>query len=157
MFILIEVGGAIGVFPTVGLVVLTAICGVWLLRLEGIATLTRVQEKLRNGEIPETELLEGIMLIIGGALLLTPGFATDTIGFVCLIPGLRRPLAARIIRSTAFRNFHFHTQFSPRDPFNNSSGHTIDGQFEAESESESESGTKSVTESGIEDKRSDEP
>ena len=111
--------------------------------------------------VPETELLEGIMLIIGGALLLTPGFATDTIGFVCLIPGLRRPLAARIIRSTAFGNFHFHTQFSPRDPFNNSSGLTIDGQFEAESESESESGTKSetksVTESGIEDKRSDEP
>lgn len=149
MFILIEVGGAIGVFPTVGLVVLTAICGVWLLRHEGIATLSRVQDKLRNGEIPETELLEGIMLIIGGALLLTPGFATDTIGFVCLIPGLRRPLAARIIRSTAFGNFQLHTQFSSRDTFNNNGGHTIDGQFEAETESETEAGT----ESGIENKK----
>ncbi len=77
MIILIEVGGMIGPLPTVGLVVLTAICGVWLLRLEGMATLTRVQEKLQRGEIPESELLEGIMLIIGGALLLTPGFATD--------------------------------------------------------------------------------
>ena len=108
MIILIEVGGMIGPLPTVGLVVLTAICGVWLLRLEGVATLSRVQGKLQRGEIPESELLEGIMLIIGGALLLTPGFATDIIGFVCLLPGLRRPLAARIIRSTSFSQFQMH-------------------------------------------------
>ena len=82
MIILIQVGGMIGPLPTVGLVVLTAICGVSLLRSEGMATLTRVQEKLQRGEIPESELLEGIMLIVGGALLLTPGFATDIVGFV---------------------------------------------------------------------------
>lgn len=138
MIILIEVGGMIGPLPTVGLVVLTAICGVWLLRLEGMATLTRVQEKLQRGEIPESELLEGIMLIIGGALLLTPGFATDIIGFVCLIPGLRRPLAAKIIRSTSFGNFQMHTNFQAGG-FRNTDGQpgqTIDGEFVSQSNNE---------------------
>ncbi len=98
MVILIEVGGIIGALPTVGLVVLTATIGIWLLRLEGMATLARVQGKLERGEIPETELLEGIMLLVGGALLLTPGFVTDAIGFSCILPGLRRPIARWIMR-----------------------------------------------------------
>lgn len=98
MVILIEVGGIIGALPTVGLVVLTATLGIWLLRLEGMATLARVQSKLERGELPETELLEGIMLLIGGALLLTPGFVTDAIGFSCILPGLRRPIARWIMR-----------------------------------------------------------
>jgi UPF0716 protein FxsA len=135
MIILIEVGGMIGPLLTIGLVVLTAICGVWLLRLEGMATLTRVQEKLQRGEIPETELLEGIMLIIGGALLLTPGFGTDIVGFVCLVPGLRRPLAARIIRSTSFGQFQMHSAFQSSS-FRNTDGQpgqTIDGEFVSES------------------------
>jgi len=97
MFILIEVGGLIGALPTIGLVVLTATLGVWLLRLEGIATLNNVRTKLENGAMPEVELLEGIMLLIGGALLLTPGFVTDAIGFTCLLPFLRRPIALAII------------------------------------------------------------
>jgi len=98
MVILIEVGGYIGALPTVALVVLTAALGIWLLRLQGLATLRRVQEKLARGEIPETELLEGIMLLVGGALLLTPGFVTDAIGFACLLPGLRQPIARWILR-----------------------------------------------------------
>ncbi|MFP6808829.1 MAG: FxsA family protein [Pseudomonadales bacterium] len=98
MLILIQVGGIIGALPTVGLVVLTATIGIWLLRLEGMATLARVQEKLNKGQLPETELLEGIMLLVGGALLLTPGFVTDAMGFTCIIPICRRPLAKWIIR-----------------------------------------------------------
>ena len=128
MVILIEVGCLIGALPTVGLVVLTAICGVWLLRLEGIATLTRVQQKLNRGEIPETELLEGIMLVFGGALLLTPGFVTDFAGFICLIPALRRPLASKIIRTATFSSFQMRGSTSYRSD----TGYTIDGEFEAE-------------------------
>ena len=93
MLILIEVSGLIGGLPTVALVVLTATIGVWLLRLEGLATMRRVQERMARAELPETELLEGAMLLMGGALLLTPGFVTDAIGFVCLVPVLRRPVA----------------------------------------------------------------
>ena len=128
----------IGPLLTIGLVVLTAICGVWLLRLEGMATLTRVQAKLQRGEIPETELLEGIMLIIGGALLLTPGFGTDIVGFVCLVPGLRRPLAARIIRSISFGQFQMHSPFQGGG-FRNTDdqpGQTIEGEFVSESNNE---------------------
>jgi UPF0716 protein FxsA len=138
MLILIQVGGMIGPLPTIGLVVLTAICGVRLLRLEGMATLTRVQEKLQRGETPESELLEGIMLIIGGALLLTPGFATDIVGFVCLVPVLRRPLAARIIRSTSFGQFQMHSHFQG-DGFRNTdgqTGQTIEGEFVSEPNNE---------------------
>jgi len=97
-----------------------------------------VQEKLQRGEIPETELLEGIMLIIGGALLLTPGFATDIVGFVCLVPGLRRPLAARIIRSTSFGQFQMHSPFQGGG-FRNTDdqpGQTIEGEFVSESTNE---------------------
>jgi len=97
MIILIKVGGLIGAIPTIAMVVLTATVGIWLLKLEGLATLRRVQEKMAAGQLPETELLEGIMLIVGGALLLTPGFVTDAFGFVCLIPGLRRPFARWLI------------------------------------------------------------
>jgi UPF0716 protein FxsA len=103
MVVLIQVGGLIGAIPTVALVVLTATLGIWLLKLEGLATLARVQQKLDQGQIPETELLEGLMLLVGGALLLTPGFITDAMGFTCLLPGLRRPLARWIIRRGVLR------------------------------------------------------
>lgn len=135
MVILIKVGGAIGPLATVGLVVFTAVCGVWLLRLEGMATLFRVQEKLNRGELPETELLEGIMLLIGGVLLLTPGFATDAAGFVCLLPGLRRPLARYIIRTSAFSQFKMHTRFN-RGQTGPGGGHVIDGEYVQESETQ---------------------
>ncbi len=129
MMILIEVGGVIGALPTVALVVLTATLGIWLLRLEGLATLHRVQSKLAEGILPETELLEGIMLLVGGALLLTPGFVTDAMGFVCLIPGLRRPLARWIIHQGMVRSMQ-----GPRGPAPPpSSEHTtIEGQFREE-------------------------
>ena len=126
MVILIEVGGLIGALPTISLVILTAVAGIWLLRLEGIATLHRVQNKVARGEVPETELLEGIMLIFGGALLLTPGFATDAAGFICLLPGLRRPIASKIISSARFTSIITPRHASPFD------GHTIDGDFDDE-------------------------
>ena len=97
MYLLIVVGSQIGALPTIGLVVLTATIGLWLLRMEGFATMMRLQERLNQGEIPGQELLEGVMLLIGGALLLTPGFFTDGLGFVCLLPGLRKPLARWLI------------------------------------------------------------
>ena len=98
MFLLIKVGNLIGAFSTVVLVVLTASVGTMLLKHEGLATLSRLQQKIRLREIPDTELLEGIMLIVGGALLLTPGFVTDSIGLICLIPRSRRPIARWLVR-----------------------------------------------------------
>lgn len=90
IYLLIKVGGLIGAIPTVFMVVFTAVLGALLLRQQGFSTLARLQAALARGEIPAIEMLEGAMLLCGGALLLTPGFFTDTIGFICLIPPLRR-------------------------------------------------------------------
>ena len=136
MIILIEVGSLIGAIPTVALVVLTATIGLWLLKLEGIATLARVQEKLNQGQIPETELLEGIMLLVGGALLLTPGFITDAMGFTCLLPGLRRPIARWIIRQGVLKAINVSGRSFRTDQPSQTSGTTIDGDFIEEDSSQ---------------------
>jgi len=97
IYLLLQIGGIVGVFPTIALVVLTAIIGASLLRQQGIATWQRFQENLQKGEIPAYEMIEGPILLVGGALLLTPGFFTDVIGFACLIPQARKKIAQYII------------------------------------------------------------
>ncbi|MDX1594594.1 MAG: FxsA family protein [Gammaproteobacteria bacterium] len=97
IYLLIQAGGIIGALNTVALVVLTAVAGAWLLRLQGLATLRRVQRSLDQGVLPETELVEGVLLLVAGALLLTPGFVTDLIGFVLLVPATRGALARGIL------------------------------------------------------------
>lgn len=97
IFLLIQVGGIIGAWWTIGLVILTAIIGVRLLKIQGISTLGRAQQKMQSGEMPAMEMLEGIGLIIAGAFLLTPGFFTDGVGFCLIIPPIRRALVAAIV------------------------------------------------------------
>ncbi|AMK75681.1 MULTISPECIES: FxsA family protein [Methylomonas] len=97
IYVLLQVGGLIGAFPTILLVVFTAVLGAWLLRRQGFATWQRFQSALAQGEIPAYEMIEGPILLVGGALLLTPGFFTDLLGFACLIPTLRRKIAQYII------------------------------------------------------------
>lgn len=90
MWVLIEVGSRIGAMSTIALVCLTAFVGLALLRQQGLSTLLRVNQRMEQGQLPATEILEGVLLAVGGALLLTPGFITDTIGFLCLLPPTRR-------------------------------------------------------------------
>jgi len=87
--LLIEVGDRIGTLNTVGFVVLTALIGSLMLRHQGLSTLFRARARIEGGELPLEEMLEGICLAVGGALLVTPGFITDIIGFTCLVPGTR--------------------------------------------------------------------
>lgn len=94
----IQVGGIIGVLPTIALIILTAVIGVSLMRLQGVMTLTRIREKLNRDEIPADDMIEGLLLLVAGALLLAPGFFTDLLGFALLIPLIRRPLARRILQ-----------------------------------------------------------
>ena len=96
IFVLIEVGRSIGSSSTVALVVLTAVIGAWLLRWLGLHTLARVQAAVNRRELPAIELIEGLILIVTGVLLLTPGFLTDAIGFACLLPVVRRGFAMRL-------------------------------------------------------------
>ena len=97
MWILIEVGGWIGALPTVALVVLTATLGLSLLKRQGLSTLMRARRKMDEGSIPASELVSGVMIAVGGALLLTPGFVTDAIGFALLIPQTRQWLLLKLV------------------------------------------------------------
>ncbi|HKK56423.1 FxsA family protein [Marinobacter sp.] len=98
MTILIKVGVAIGALNTVGLVLLTAVIGAALLRQQGLSTLLKANQRLNSGELPAREVAEGLILAVGGALLLTPGFVTDGIGFLCLLPGSRHWLAGQALK-----------------------------------------------------------
>ncbi len=97
IYILVKVGSAIGALPTILLCIFTAALGAALLRLQGIQTLARVRMKLDQGEIPAVDMLGGLILLFSGLLLLTPGFFTDIIGFLCLIPRLREYLAGKFL------------------------------------------------------------
>ena len=81
--VLIQVGSAIGVLPTLLLVIGTAVLGSVLLRVAGVATAWRAREKLARGEMPEQEMFEGLLIAVGGGLLLLPGFISDVFGLLC--------------------------------------------------------------------------
>jgi UPF0716 protein FxsA len=98
IYFLIKVGNVIGAFPTVLVVVSTAIAGAWLLKQQGLATLMRFQASTAQGRVPAQEMAEGLALAFGGALLLTPGFVTDIIGFLCLIPITRKGIIRWLMR-----------------------------------------------------------
>lgn len=98
LYLLIEVGSVIGALPTIVLSVFTAILGGALVRLQGFSVLFRAQAQMANQEVPAIELLEGAMLLLVGFALLLPGFITDAIGFVLLIPPLRRALIVRWLK-----------------------------------------------------------
>ena len=102
MLVLFEVSDHIGGLYTVGLVVLTAAIGIQVLKQQGLSTLTRAQKRLESGELPAQEILEGLFLAVGGAFLLTPGFISDTAGFIFLIGPTRKLLVAWLIRSGKF-------------------------------------------------------
>lgn len=98
LYLLIEVGSVIGALPTIVLSVFTAILGGALVRLQGFSVLFRAQAQMANQEVPAIELLEGALLLMVGFALLLPGFITDAIGFVLLIPPLRRALIVRWLK-----------------------------------------------------------
>lgn len=116
IYVLIQVGEVIGALPTILFVVATAVIGIRLLKMEGLSTMARAQQKLQSGTLPADEMTEGIALIIAGAFLLTPGFFTDFIGFLLLIPPTRKMLitlfAEKVITQMKQRNAHFYSNFS---------------------------------------------
>ena len=98
IYLLIEVGQVIGALWTAFLVVLTAVIGVRLLKIQGVSTLMRAQNKMQAGQAPAQEMLEGIGLVLAGAFLLTPGFFTDGVGFLLLFPPTRVWLVSKVVK-----------------------------------------------------------
>ncbi|MBF8221744.1 FxsA family protein [Halomonas sp. 328] len=96
--ILFSVGSQIGLLTTLLMVLATGFIGLHLIRREGVATLARAQERFARGEVPTGELLTGAALIFGGALLMAPGFLSDGLGLLCLVPDARRLLGKGLAR-----------------------------------------------------------
>jgi UPF0716 protein FxsA len=92
----VVIGGRIGVFATIAIVIATAIAGAWLVRRQGLETLNRARADIERNVVPTGAMSEGLAILVAGAFLLTPGFLTDTIGFALLIPPVRRSLIAAI-------------------------------------------------------------
>jgi UPF0716 protein FxsA len=113
IYLLIEVGGIIGAFPTIFLVVFTAVLGAWLLKQQGLATFQRFQASVAQGEVPAYEMIEGPIILLGGALLLTPGFLTDMLGFACLVPSLRRRIAQYVLENHLIQTVGGFSQSKP--------------------------------------------
>ena len=109
MLMLFEVADHIGGLNTAVLVMLTAAIGIQVLRQQGLSTITRAQQRLDSGELPGQEIMEGLFLAIGGAFLLTPGFITDTLGFIFLIGPTRKQLVRWLIKSGKIGMFSSHS------------------------------------------------
>lgn len=133
MYLLIEVAGYIDAWPTIALVMLTAVVGVALLKRQGLATLTRGMRRAQQGQMPATEMAEGILLAVAGALLITPGFVTDLVGFTLLFPPTRIAIAKMLMSRVAMNATvmgTYQTNATQAEPSNRpDSGTVVDGEF----------------------------
>ena len=107
LYVIVQVAHAIGILDTIALLIVESVVGAWLLKRQGMATYRALRETLARGEIPTQHLADGAMIILGGALLLTPGFVTDLFGYLLLVGPIRavlrkafRAAAARRARRT---------------------------------------------------------
>ncbi|MCW8346275.1 MULTISPECIES: FxsA family protein [Vibrio] len=141
----IQVGGFLGLWPTIGLVLITAFVGATLVRSQGLQTLMSVQTRLQKGEMPAQQIVEGVMLAVSGVLLLTPGFMTDAMGMLVLLPAPRAAIAkylmSKVVVNTMQGGFHqghgSQGGFQSHDPFQRGpfdgqgqDSNTFEGEFE---------------------------
>lgn len=134
--ILINVGEQIGGWYTVAIVILTAFAGAHLVRQQGLSTLMQAQQKMRAGSLPGQEMAEGLLLVIAGVLLVTPGFITDGIGFLLSLPmtrpiiakGLVARMSVKMVNPSFNANFTRHQQNRPDTV--DQSNDIIEGEFE---------------------------
>ena len=122
IWLMIDIGSVIGAGWTVLAIIATAIIGASLVRLQGFGVYTRMQHSANRGELPAMEMIEGLSLFISGVLLLTPGFITDALGFLILIPPLRRWFALNLLK----RFFIVPMPGQPTGSAGNGQGSTVD-------------------------------
>ena len=103
LFVLIQVGQTIGVLNTIGLLVLVSVVGAWLVKREGMGTLVRARDRIDAGQVPGSELVDGVLILFAGALLLTPGFLSDVLAVLLLLPPLRAGFRGAAVRWLARR------------------------------------------------------
>ncbi len=134
IYVLVSVGESIGGLSTILLVIITALIGSTLLKQQGFSTLAKVQEKTALGQTPAFEMLEGVVIVISGILLLTPGFITDGVGLLGLMPWSRKIIINKIANNTKILFSTPTTRFSQQSPAKkpsqkNKPDNTIEGEF----------------------------
>lgn len=140
IYVLIQVGSQIGALSAIALTILTAIVGASLVRSQGLQTAFAARSAMERGETPARQMIEGLMLVVAGAMLVMPGFITDFVGLLLLLPPLRALLAAKVLKSQALKmqSVRFQTgnqgQVKDANPSQHDndkpSGKTIEGEFE---------------------------
>jgi UPF0716 protein FxsA len=103
IYLLLQVGHAIGVVNTLGLLILISVVGAWLAKREGLGVLRRMQRSIDSGRVPGTELVDGFLILLAGALMLTPGFLTDILAILLLLPPVRAVVRRELRRRVARR------------------------------------------------------
>ena len=113
--LLIEVGSRIGTLATLAIIVVTGVLGAALARQQGLRTIGAIQAELAHGELPASAMLDGVIILVAGALLITPGILTDAVGFLCLAPvarnAVKRALQKRFERAIREQQIHVRTEF----------------------------------------------
>ena len=134
IYVLVSVGESIGGLSTVLLVVITALIGSILLKQQGWSTMAKAQSAMANGQTPAFEMLEGVVILISGVLLLTPGFITDTIGLLGLMPFSRAYFIDNLLKKNAQKIFtknsatFVHKSQTDKQP-NTQKNKTLEGEF----------------------------
>lgn len=123
----IQIGGFIGLWPTLGIVIITAFLGTWLMRAQGASAMIQLRDSFGELRDPTEPLAHGAMILVAGALLLTPGFFTDAVGFLLLVPVVRSALFAFLRSRVKVQSFTMGNQQQPRE---NPSDTIIDVEYE---------------------------
>ena len=118
LMLLIEIGRHIGTLPTLGLIIFTGALGATLARHQGLAVLRQMREETDAGRMPAGPLMDGVLILLAGAVLMTPGVLTDLLGFLCLIPACRRLLRKYLRRrfERGARSGRVHVSVTPSGP-----------------------------------------
>lgn len=130
--VLINVGKAIGGFNTIMFVIFTAVLGAYLVKQQGMKTISNLQQEMNAGRMPAMQMAEGVALLFAGAVLLTPGFITDALGFALLTPPIRRGIITWITKSGLIKGGVSTSGFGSSqssDQQANSSGNIIEGEY----------------------------
>lgn len=128
--LLIKVGGAIGPFNTIGFVILTAVLGAYLVRQQGLETVHKLQQETNAGRVPAMQIAEGVALLFAGAVLMTPGFITDAVGFAILIPSVRQAVIAWSAKHLIKGQVHTsHSHASSQNNQRVDTGDVIEGEY----------------------------
>ena len=115
LWLLMRVGSIIGFFPTIFVIIFTGIVGAWLAKIQGISVISKLNTSVAQGKVPGREMVNAVLIFVGGAMLLTPGFVTDIFGFMLILPGSRDLISVFLLShfakkiKTGNMNFTYHS------------------------------------------------